>query len=378
MCESKKHGGRRCRNAATRNRNERRGITKALVVGEGLSEEQAHAFYYAVKSWSQRTYGSTQIATAEAVNSLKTRLKEALTMNPNLNTRDKNTIFRRAEASLGEHPTVDRVTLWSRLVEALKRARLIGVVGAVLVTQAACGGGGGAQEPVTVPTAPEQTQSQSAEPVESEAPVETETPAPEVVENTTSFTVDPASVEIPQDVLEAYGPEATANLASDALSVASLANEAKELHAARSGEELNSWGVYKEFMSPEAYQRLQDNVAASVAGDADATERLDSLQPMVQRDGTIAEIDGVTYSAGDRGIAVDIIDTPTVRLDQDPTAGLRVAVDLPQQATAYTQDGKTLAFTMTKTLVFTPGADGHWLLDGYAAGNVSPIVVGSA
>lgn len=199
---------------------------------------------------------------------------------------------------------------------------------------------------------------------------------PTAVENTdSSFTVDPAAVTIPESVTAAY--EDTTTLVADALAAASLVNETKELQYARTGDEMGYWSVYRESMTPEAYTRLEENVAGYVAGDKDAEDRLMGLAPFTYRDGGLGEVDGVTYAVGEQGVRVNIVDTPTVEMIDDPAYGRRVAVKVPEEVRAFTDDGNVIVFTLVKSFYMVPGGDG-WLVDGYNPVAVSDLSVEAA
>lgn len=285
-----------------------------------------------------------------------------------MNRSEQETVLRRMKNSLGDQPTEQRLSVWQQVAAFLRKVRVVGVAGAVAFTLAACGSGGDGSlspEEVVTPT-PGVSQSQTTEPGETTAPVE-EQP----VDNDTSFAIDAASVTVPQDVIDAYGAEAAANLVPDTLAVASLANELQELHHARDGEESGYWSVYREQVTPELNARIQESVAAYAAGDAEAGERLTGLQPYAERDGSLGTFNGEVFRVGEQGINVEITNAPTVTLSDHG----RVSVDLPQTITAVSDTGKTLTFTKNQVLFMVPGESGRWLLDSYAPENITPVEV---
>lgn len=369
MCEEKARGGKRCDSCVHLARGTHL-VAKTAEIHSGMDRQAVKRVITQVRREEARLAGVRPVvetAPEEAVQSFIDQEKEKIMEDSKISDATRESMAQRWD-QVGESPRVPLALLraWQR-VTAWARSGLLRTLGAGLLvsTLAACSAGGGSPaEPLITPTVPGSTQSAPAQPG-GEA---TEPPA--VVGNETSFAIDAASIEIPQEVVTAYGPDLAGRLGSDALATASLANEAQDLHHAREGDELGYWSVYRESMTPELWNTISADVSAHAAGDAAAGDRLDGLAPHAGRDGSLATVDGVPYSAGAEGVSIEITGTPTVSLSD---AG-RVAVDLPQTARAYATDGSVLVFSMNKVLYFTPGESG-WLLDSYAPRNVSDVTV---
>lgn len=369
MCEPKDHGGKRCDSCVHLARGTHL-VAKTAEIHAGVHRQQVKKIITQVRREEARLAGVRPVvetAAPQAVQEFINQEKESIMSDSKISDATRESMAQRWD-QVAEAPRVPLALLraWQR-VTAWARSGLLRTLGAGLLvsTLAACSAGGGSPaEPLVTSTVPGTTQSAPAQPG-GEA-----TEAPAVVDNETSFAVDAASISVPQDVVDNYGPDLAGRLGSDALATASLANEIAELHHARTGSEVEYWTVYRESMTPELWNTVSADVTAYEAGDAAAGDRLAGLAPYAERDGSLATVDGVSYAAGEQGISIDITGTPTVSLSD---AG-RVAVDLPQTARAYAADGSVLVFSMNKVLYFTPSASG-WLLDSYAPRNVSDVIV---
>lgn len=204
------------------------------------------------------------------------------------------------------------------------------------------------------------------------------TPVPTVDnggEQATSFGFDLSGVPVPQEITDAHGDAANTVVADAAAALSLAVNENKDVQQPRTGAEADYYLAFESVMTPEAYQRLQENVAATVSVNDEADAKVSGFVQHVGRDGLLGEIDGVTYYVGEKGLRGDITAQPVLTLENGGEAGTQtVAVNFPMQYRAYTSDGTVLVYTANTVLFMTPGANG-WLVDGYTTMNATAPVI---
>lgn len=182
--------------------------------------------------------------------------------------------------------------------------------------------------------------------------------------------VDPADVEIPEDVADAYGQANAETLASSATGFVSLVDGQVALQ--RSGADLAKTepafqAMVKPHMTPDAYSELWKAIT-SVGGT--------SVVAMWTGDASV-EVDGTTYTLTEDPWAFNygeplIEDVPQASV---PTVRYSQTVDYRIPVTAEDGSEQRLNTRVTRSYTLQPGPDEGWIVNGIWASVPTPYKV---
>lgn len=359
MCRDRSHSGRRCPGQTSRPH--RRAATALLTQEAEVEPAVAASIYRAIASDVARTVNSGISATRKAINHITQQIRSHIMSSNTLSDAQKRALSDRITRRMSaEDMTTRQVTIWSRVLDALRKIRTAGVVVGTAAVLAACGGGEEPTDYLTPTVAPSTS---------SGAPTE-ETPAGEasVVAPDAPMGINPSSVTFP--VEHPWSEAQAANAVADTMSTVEVAQSLVNVQGVHDSEDARLYEPLRARMTADAYASLE----AAVREPGDDSPSVSALVAGTNADGTITHPE--TGATIDVDRVVPAFNTPTYWVSQDSALYGDDEARLVMEGTVENTyagadrasgDAVEVTFRRTYQYVYLPGADDHFDLAGWSA-----------